>query len=386
MHKGDLGRWYYNYAAALHPALAYVVPPGDWGPVENPPRWVQEVYDAPWMGEFDLPQLSSPRYHEGKLVSPALVKLHVFSTVTAKSREKRFLIRRLSPLNSIPKAYRHLFELKFVLGHAYKPNWDVDEEMESLLAQEQEEYGDLVRLNLVHGENLREGKILDWMRAAGTGDDGGRAAWWLFKVDDDNTLLRLTRARPQTVMNLPVFLDTLTTLDPQKPIYLGTSLNRWPAFHYHFTGMLTGFSWPLLQTLAAGIGKMSRQEIEAWWDDDVLTGELMFCLPPAPHCRPQSLANHILHPLPAYCDPRLPPPWGYTAPPPNPDPRTDLIRYDLLRRMGDKAVWFVKGDVARHSWWFKFNEEYEKEWEARIKGSMWSPPDWLERFAEGRDD
>jgi hypothetical protein len=137
------------------------------------------------MGEFDLPQLSPPRYQQGKLVSPALVKLHVFSTVTAKSREKRFLVRRLSPLNNIPKAYRHLFELKFVLGHAYKPNWEVDEEMEALLAQEQEEYGDLVRLNLVHGENLREGKILDWMRAAGTGDDGGRPAWWLFKVDDD---------------------------------------------------------------------------------------------------------------------------------------------------------------------------------------------------------
>jgi hypothetical protein len=46
-------------------------------------------------------------------------------------------------------------------------------------------------------------------------------------------------------------------------------------------------------------------------------------------------------------------------------------------------VWFIKGDVARHSWWFKFNEGYEKEWEARVKGSMWSPPDWLERFAEG---
>jgi hypothetical protein len=30
-----------------------------------------------------------------------------------------------------------------------------------------------------------------------------------------------------------------------------------------------------VETLALGIGKMSRQEIETWWDDDVLTGEIM---------------------------------------------------------------------------------------------------------------
>jgi hypothetical protein len=30
-----------------------------------------------------------------------------------------------------------------------------------------------------------------------------------------------------------------------------------------------------LKTLSTGIGKMTRQEIEVWWDDDVLTGELM---------------------------------------------------------------------------------------------------------------
>lgn len=67
-------------------------------------------------------------------------------------------------------------------------------------------------------------------------------------------------------MNLPVFLDTLITLDPQKPIYLGTSLNRWPAFHYHFTGMLTGFSWPLVSASASaaasamGSTRVTRQE------------------------------------------------------------------------------------------------------------------------------
>jgi hypothetical protein len=60
-------------------------------------------------------------------------------------------------------------------------------------------------------------------------------------------------------MNLPVFLDTLISLDPQKPIYLGTSLNRWPAFHHHFTGMLTGFSWPLVSA-SATCSDATRQE------------------------------------------------------------------------------------------------------------------------------
>jgi len=50
----------------------------------------------------------------------------------------------------------------------------------------------------------------------------------------------------QTVLNLPLFLDTLLALDAKEAIYLGTSLNRWPAFHAHFTGMLTGFSHPLV--------------------------------------------------------------------------------------------------------------------------------------------
>ena len=50
----------------------------------------------------------------------------------------------------------------------------------------------------------------------------------------------------QTVINLPNFLDELLTLDPRQPVYVGTSLNRFPAYHYHFTGMLTGFSWSLV--------------------------------------------------------------------------------------------------------------------------------------------
>ncbi|KAK8847330.1 hypothetical protein IAR55_005187 [Kwoniella newhampshirensis] len=389
VEHGQFGRWYWNYGVSIHPALAYVLPAGDWGPVENPPRWIQEIHDAPWMGHWTIPDLSKPVYNHSvtffqpsndalphRLISPVVAKIHVFSTVKPAAQEKRLLIRKLSPLLNVPPAYRHLVELKFVLGHAVNENGQVDEEMEASLAEEQALYGDLIRLDLAHGENLREGKILDWVRAVGNGEDGGRNAWWLFKVDDD------------AVLNLPRFLDTLLTLDPHIPHYLGTSLNRWPPYHHHFTGMVTGFSWGLVKTLADGIGRMSRQDIEASWDDDVLTGEIMYCLPSAPRCRlPHGHDSDTGSPLtiqslPDYCDPHKPPPWGYQAAPPSRDPRTALVRYDFGRRMGDKDVWFVKGDVARHSFWFKFPEWYEKEWRQRIKGKMWKPPKWLKQYAD----
>lgn len=72
-----------------------------------------------------------------------------------------------------------------MLGHAEDGAGQVDEAVEALLAEEQDEYGDLIRLHIAHGENMNEGKTLDWLRAVGTGQDGGREAWWLFKVDDD---------------------------------------------------------------------------------------------------------------------------------------------------------------------------------------------------------
>ena len=51
---------------------------------------------------------------------------------------------------------------------------------------------------------------------------------------------------------MPVFLDSLIALDPKTPTYLGTSLNRWPPFQHHFTGMLTGFSWGLVSPAPPG--------------------------------------------------------------------------------------------------------------------------------------
>ncbi|WWD21417.1 hypothetical protein CI109_105902 [Kwoniella shandongensis] len=385
VEHGDFGRWYWNYGIVLHPAMIHIMPYGNWGPVEGPPRWIQEIHDAPWMGHWRIPELSEPVYnrslssitpprhpHDQRgLISPSLIKIHIFSTVKPKAQEKRHLIRRLSPIFQIPPAYRHLIEVKFVVGHAYKEDWSVDEEMEASLTEEQEMYGDMFRLNLYHGENLREGKILDWIRAVGDGEDGGRDSWWLFKVDDDS------------VLNLPTFLDTLITLDPHIPHYLGTSLNRWPPYQHHFTGMVTGFSWGVVKTMAAGIAKMPRGDIEWSYDDDVLTGEIMFDLPSGPQCRRQSSHDSSnVELLPDYCDPHRPPPWGWTSSPLSPDPRTDLVRYDFVRRMGDKDVWFVKGDVARHSWFFKFPEGWEKEWKKNIKGKMWKPPKWFERFAD----
>ncbi|KAL1411468.1 hypothetical protein Q8F55_002424 [Vanrija albida] len=365
---GKHGRWYWNYAVAVLPLpLARYAPQGDWGPIDYPPRFVPEIYAAPWMGDFALPDLTPPVYapvadratapHVANasvaLTSPALIKLTIFSTVKPAAAEKRALIRRLSPVFNVPERLRHLIEVKFALGHAYhvgvegKENWAVDEETEAALKEEQRVHGDLLRLDLEYGENLREGKILEWIRAVGMGRDGGRPAWWLFKVDDDS------------VLNLPNFLDTLLAHDASKPIYAGTSLARWPAYHHHFTGLVTGFSWPLLRTLAEGIDKMTHAEIVRSFDDDVLTGELM------------------------YCDVRTPPENGWLWPlPRGEDRRTGLIRLDFLRRMGDPAVWLVKGDLAWHGWWLKPHDGYTYYWRKTVQGVVWRPPQWLEKYAD----
>lgn len=89
-----------------------------------------------------------------------------------------------------------------------------------------------------------------------------------------------------------------------------------------------------------------------------------------------------LESLPAYCDPKEPPPWGYYPPPPTVDPRTGLYRHDYLRRMGDPDRIIVKGDVATHSWFFKQMGPYEKEWNKKSKGKMWNPPQWVWDLAE----
>lgn len=195
--QSDSGRWEWNYIISWHPSLRHVIPPGPWGTFEHsePPIWIHEIYEAPHMSTWPTPQLSAPTYHSSGVdlishgpplySSPSLLKLHIFSTIRNTSRPKRDIIRRLSPIYTIPEQYRHLVEVKFVMGKPTLPNGDLDVKKQAQFDAEQKKHGDLFQLDLKHGENLREGKILDWIRAVGDGEDGGRDSHWLFKMDDD---------------------------------------------------------------------------------------------------------------------------------------------------------------------------------------------------------
>ena len=205
-------RWWWNYGASFHPSLAHVLPHGQWKPVDHPPRFVEEIFHAPWMGEWEIPRLSTPTFNPWDdahspfpphpmassasrgLLSPVLVKIHIFSTPTLSAQAKRNLIRSTSPLLNIPPPYRHLVEVKFIIGSALDSEGEIDREAEKSTDVEEAEHGDLVRLKLKNGDNLREGKILDWIRAVGTGADGGREAWFVFKVDDDVSSARGERS------------------------------------------------------------------------------------------------------------------------------------------------------------------------------------------------
>lgn len=217
---GGLGRAWWNFLVSFHPALAFVLPACGWEPVTSTPRWLDPIYEAPWMGNWVVPKLSPPVYdyhephldhyhqhhqhhhltfieniqyehhnqtHHKHLVSPVLVKIHIFSLPTSKAQSKRNLIRSISPIQNIPEKYRHLIEIKFVLGIPLDQEArEIDAEIEESLVEEQRTHGDLIRLRgLKNGENIREGKILEWLKAVGDGDDGDREAWFVFKMDDD---------------------------------------------------------------------------------------------------------------------------------------------------------------------------------------------------------
>lgn len=248
-HTG-MGRWYYNYAVTQTPAsLVRLIPLGDHssGPTHHP-IWVPEIFESTWMGDWEVPELTKPIWREKefrqdqtgvveevndhvgpdlaegqrlkdldsttppvlrrdsrqkqhdplptahphtlsrRLSSPAIIKFHVYSTATQeKSRVKRDLIRRLSPIYQVPPEYRHLIDVKFVLGYNYLDTWGLplNETTESKIREEEREFGDILRLpGLWRGENLRDGKLPQWIRDVGQGKDG-RDAWYLFKVDDD---------------------------------------------------------------------------------------------------------------------------------------------------------------------------------------------------------
>jgi hypothetical protein len=118
---------------------------------------------------------------------------------------------------------------------------------------------------------------------------------------------------------------------------------------------------------------METKEVQTGWDD-VLTGELMYSLPPAPHCR--------RHPEQSQCDPHAVPAYGWMPLPVNPDPRTALNRQDFVRHAGDPAWFATIGDLGMHGWWFKFPEYCEKEWARACKGRIWEPPAWLVKYAD----
>lgn len=117
---------------------------------------------------------------------------------------------------------------------------------------------------------------------------------------------------------------------------------------------------------------MKIKDVQQAWDDDVLTGELMYTLPSAPHCQGLNTTK---------CNPHSTPKYGWMPNPKNPDPRTNLNRYDFIRRAGDPDWYWTKGDLAKHGWWLKWPEYWEKEWKKVCEPVMWKPPRWLEKCA-----
>jgi hypothetical protein len=87
---------------------------------------------------------------------------------------------------------------------------------------------------------------------------------------------------------------------------------------------------------------MKIKDVQQAWDDDVLTGELMYTLPSAPQCQGLNTTK---------CNPHSTPKYGWMPNPKNPDPRTNLNRYDFIRRAGDPDWYWTKGDLAKHGWW-----------------------------------
>jgi hypothetical protein len=89
------------------------------------------------------------------------------------SRARRRLIREHDVAGAVPKKYRDLVEIRFVLGRCGGGR----EELEA----EQREYGDLLMLDME--ENMNRGKSIEWLRSVNRA--GEREALWVFKVDDD---------------------------------------------------------------------------------------------------------------------------------------------------------------------------------------------------------
>jgi hypothetical protein len=145
-----------------------------------------ELRKGKWPGSFNAPELvtytedsTGYRNTSREELHPALLMLHVFSMGTETSRLRRQLIRKYHPLLSVPAEYRHLVDVRFILGRNSPDDNDAGiRAEEKAIEEEQNRYGDLVRLEGLHnGENMNQGKTLAWMRWVGR--EGGREAQWV---------------------------------------------------------------------------------------------------------------------------------------------------------------------------------------------------------------
>ncbi|WWC99202.1 hypothetical protein V866_006097 [Kwoniella sp. B9012] len=361
----------YNYIFAntpsfTHPYLHKIVynPAGLLGP----PGIIPGLRNAPWMGTFKVPTLTPPNYrshhiHNGNqqvLTSPAVLMLHIFSTSTSGSRRRRNLIRQLDLMDAVPEEYRHLIEIKFVMG-----NKTESEQEEEEIRKEIKMYGDVIRLKSLKGmENMNNGKSWEWLRYVGR--QGGRKAWWVMKCDDD------------TLPILPNLIPTLLSLNPTEPGYVGSAFGRWTGYQYYFQGMMYGFSWGVVKTMAVADVPASTRNSQ--WDEDARMGSLMFSLPLSPTANPNS----------TYCSPPPGPNIIYSLPPPVHNPCTGLMRYDMGSKIGQWQGRLIDDATSALAWHeLKSDEAYinayaqaKEQIERSGREYKWVVPDTFEPVAE----
>lgn len=163
------GKWAGSWTVPSVVVAAKVVQPGDQATTLRPDQGTKETESA------------SHEVQPGS--SSALLMLHIFSTSSGASRARRQAIREHHPIRSIHPRYRHLVEIKFVLGrhesHGLGSLQIYEVELENMkLEEEQAIHGDLVRLEgLRNGKNMDDGKTLEWARWVGR--KGARQAQWV---------------------------------------------------------------------------------------------------------------------------------------------------------------------------------------------------------------
>ncbi|EIW73324.1 hypothetical protein TREMEDRAFT_73046 [Tremella mesenterica DSM 1558] len=344
----------------------------------EPPEALTDLLAAPWAGSWKLPPLGSinnQRYtQDGQ--EGVLLKLHVFSTPHISASKRRRLIREYSPMHYIPREYRHLIEFNFVLGRLPL----IENVMDPVeLKKEQEEYGDMIFLDgLKGGENMNDGKTLDWVKAVGRGK-AGKEAWWVVKCDDDSPTNQL-------ITDFPLVTKSAGFPTFSRPTY--SDVVR----HGLGKGMMYGFSWGVAKTIASA--DLPRKFVETNYDEDAKMGIVMMSLPPTPkifnrlsHLQPTNLTD------PLQTDPILRlselaakargerKKKDYSSPYPNPDPRTGLKKIDVGRRMASLFDWYVAGTNKALCWHgLKLDEDYLQGYHQAAKRGKWSPPSWLKKY------